>query len=139
MTSALDPECLVPQARAVPHLICLTISSTLSHWRWPTWDGPRHAAPMQKRVLPDSRALRAACTQQRAPRTARLDSFPPDRHPLEDTHTIFNIPLLFNPTLASMLFQHFPAALRTWYTSSKSISFSAFIPVSLLQLLLWLQ
>ena len=26
-----------------------------------TWEGPRQAAPMQKRVLPESRALTAAC------------------------------------------------------------------------------
>ena len=32
-----------------------------------------------------------------------------------------------------------PAVLSTWYTSSRSMSFSAFVPVSLLQWLLWLQ
>lgn len=38
----------------------LTMSSTRCHCRWPTWEGPRHAAPMQKRVLPDALARSAA-------------------------------------------------------------------------------
>ena len=42
--------------------ILVTMSSTRSHWRFPTWEGPRQAAPMQKRVLPASRARRAACS-----------------------------------------------------------------------------
>ena len=42
--------------------ILVTMSSTRSHWRLPTWEGPRQAAPMQKRVLPASRARRAACS-----------------------------------------------------------------------------
>lgn len=41
--------------------IRLTMSSTRAHCRWPTWEGPRHAAPMQKRVLPESLARSAAC------------------------------------------------------------------------------
>ena len=39
----------------------LTMSSTRCHWRAPTCEGPRHAAPMQKRVLPDDLARSAAC------------------------------------------------------------------------------
>lgn len=37
-----------------------TISSTRSHWPLPTWLGPRHAAPMQNRVLPAALARSAA-------------------------------------------------------------------------------
>ena len=40
--------------------ILVTISKTLAHCRGPTCDGPRHAAPMQKRVDPDWAALTAA-------------------------------------------------------------------------------
>lgn len=37
-----------------------TMSSTRRHCPWPTWEGPRQAAPMQKRVLPPSFARSAA-------------------------------------------------------------------------------
>jgi hypothetical protein len=45
----------------------LTMSSTRCHWRAPTCEGPRHAAPMQKRVLPDDLARSAAYKETRTP------------------------------------------------------------------------
>ena len=50
----------VGESRNFPYLMRLTISMTRSHCLTPTWEGPLQAAPMQKRVLPDSRARKAA-------------------------------------------------------------------------------
>ena len=41
--------------------ISATMPSTRCHCPLPTCDGPRHAAPMQKRVLPAALARLAAC------------------------------------------------------------------------------
>jgi len=46
--------------------ICATMASTRAHCPAPTCEGPRHAAPMQKRVLPAALARLAACGARRA-------------------------------------------------------------------------
>ena len=46
--------------------IWATIARTRAHCPAPTCEGPRHAAPMQKRVLPAALARLAACSAHRA-------------------------------------------------------------------------
>ena len=57
-------------------LILPTISRTRCHWPLPTCVGPRHAAPMQKRVLPDALARRAACGGQAGSGGRQLEQAP---------------------------------------------------------------
>jgi hypothetical protein len=45
------------------HAVCPSSQAAKQRSYMQTWEGPRHAAPMQKRVLPASLALRAACSK----------------------------------------------------------------------------
>jgi hypothetical protein len=116
----------------------LTISSTRSHWRGPTCEGPRHAAPMQKRVLPDSRARTAAWAVGRRLVGGWWVGDVQEAYGLEIDLCSFN-----SPETISQADPMPPTPTQTppptSYTSSSPISFSALRPVSSDQWLLWLQ